>query len=219
MAWRLAKSLEKLREQVNARAPNLSKASDGTIGDAAHASRTSDHNPWIKDGNTRVVSALDITHDPARGCDSYKLAQSLVASRDPRIKYVISNGQIASKAKAWAWRKYTGKNPHSMHVHVSVESTKGLYDATGAWTFSLDAPHGNPPPIADNPLLRQGSRGSHVKRAQGLLNGTGAKPPLAEDGDFGVKTERAVKAFQRKNGLVADGVVGAYTWAKLDRSV
>ncbi|HKV33547.1 MAG TPA: hypothetical protein VJP89_04485, partial [Pyrinomonadaceae bacterium] len=61
MAWRVAKSLLRLREQINELAPNRSKASDGTIGDAAHASRKSDHNPWVKDGSIGVVTAMDIT--------------------------------------------------------------------------------------------------------------------------------------------------------------
>ena len=35
------------------------------------------------------------------------------------------------------------------------------------------------------------------------------------DGRFGKKTKKAIKAFQRKNGLYADGIVGDKTWALL----
>lgn len=45
MAWRLAKSLVQLREQINALSPNRSKVSDGTIGNAAHSARTSNQAP------------------------------------------------------------------------------------------------------------------------------------------------------------------------------
>jgi|HigsolmetaAR201D_1030396.scaffolds.fasta_scaffold15936_2 hypothetical protein len=45
MAWRLARSLEQLRRQIDAAYPGRSKASDGTIGDVAHSQRNSDHNP------------------------------------------------------------------------------------------------------------------------------------------------------------------------------
>lgn len=216
MSYRLAKSLDGLRAQVNARAPKRSKVSDGTIGDTAHASRTSDHNPWVKDGATGVVTALDITHDPAGGCDSYALAQSLIDSRDPRIKYVISNGQIASKAQAWTWRKYTGTNPHTRHVHVSVEPQKALFDNTSAWHFELGETDATVPSPAET-MLRKGARGEAVQRLQRALNAKGAGPALAVDGDFGARTDASLRAYQRFAGLVADGVAGIYTWEKLEK--
>lgn len=39
----------------------------------------------------------------------------------------------------------------------------------------------------------------------------------AVDGKAGAKTREAIKAFQRANGLEADGVVGPRTWKKLSR--
>lgn len=48
---------------------------------------------------------------------------------------------------------------------------------------------------------------------QMLLNARGAK--LKIDGEFGVKTEAAIKKFQRSRGLKVDGVVGPQTWPKL----
>lgn len=219
MSWRLAKSLETLRSQVNAASPQRSKASDGTIGDAAHASRSSDHNPWVKDGKTGVVTALDITHDPARGVDAGRLAESLIASRDKRIKYVISNGRIASGndgPQPWAWRKYSGTNPHTLHVHVSVRSAKAHYDAADPWTFDLGTAQVDKGPVKPpTPTLRKGAKGDDVARLQTALNSHGAKPALVVDKDFGGKTEAAVKAFQRTKRLVVDGVVGPYTWAAL----
>ncbi|MGB4989147.1 MAG: hypothetical protein WBO10_07930, partial [Pyrinomonadaceae bacterium] len=66
MSWRIAESLKKLREQINAEWPGRDKASDGGIGDAAHASRSSDHNPWVKDSRGQgVVTAIDIDEDLA----------------------------------------------------------------------------------------------------------------------------------------------------------
>ena len=46
-AWIVAPSLDALLAQLNALAPGRSRASDGSIGDAAHAARTSNHNPWL----------------------------------------------------------------------------------------------------------------------------------------------------------------------------
>src|SRR5688572_21943479 len=119
MSYRLAKSLEKLRSQVNIAAPGRDKKSDGWIGDSAHFKKGSatDHNPHVKDEATGVVTGMDITHDPANGVDARQLAEDLINSRDARIKYVISEGQIcSSKQQPWVWRKYTGKNGHFHHV-------------------------------------------------------------------------------------------------------
>jgi len=132
--WRLAKSLHTLRAQLDAMAPKRSKAHDGTIGDRAHASRASDHNPSIMDDIHGVVSALDITHDPRGGCDAHALAEHLRLSRDGRVKYVISKGRIFSSVTApWTWRKYTGANAHTKHVHISVKGDKRHYDGVAKW--------------------------------------------------------------------------------------
>src|ERR1044072_1775727 len=59
-AWRAARSIEVLRNEVNAEFPGRDKASDGIIGNAEHASRQSDHNP-----NARgVVRAIDVDAGP-----------------------------------------------------------------------------------------------------------------------------------------------------------
>lgn len=127
MDWRPAKSLVKLRDQINAAYPNRSKVSDGMIGDEAHRNMVSDHNP----NSAGVVTAFDITHDPAHGLDIDKLSDVLAASRDPRIKYLIANGLILVPADyGWTWQPYSGDDPHTSHLHVSVY---GDYDNTSEW--------------------------------------------------------------------------------------
>jgi hypothetical protein len=143
MAWRVAKSLEKLRSQVNAEWPQRDKSSDGTIGDEKHASRSSDHNPWVKDGKTGVVTGMDITNDPDSGPVSNDIAEALKASEDPRIKYIISNARICSGdagPSPWVWRKYSGSNAHRHHVHISVKSEKPLYDSVKPWRLVAKVP-------------------------------------------------------------------------------
>lgn len=136
--WRVARSLLTLRDMINARAPRRNKASDGTIGDARHCRRTSDHNPWVRDGRTGVVTALDITDDPRGGCDANTIAEAIRASRDPRVKYIIWKRHIANSAAVggsppWAWREYGGENPHTRHVHISVKPDKASYDSVAEW--------------------------------------------------------------------------------------
>ena len=170
--WRVAKSLEVLLSQWNAAHPDRSKASDGSIGDAAHAARTSDHNPWVgpaSDGKM-IVTARDFTHDPAHGADADQLAAALVASRDPRIKYVIRNRRMCrSYSKfvdgreyaAWEWAPYDGDNPHTKHVHVSVASVETLYDRTTQWKLtasSAGGTTGKPPQEVDEVTKEQAAQ-------------------------------------------------------------
>ena len=142
LPWRVAEALKRLRAQVNELAPRRSKTSDGSVGDAAHQSRSSDHNPHIRDAGVGVVSAIDITHDPAGGCDAHRIAASLVSNRDARIKYIIWNKRIvasypAGGSAAWVWRPYSGRNGHTHHVHISVLADKPNYDSARDWSVSV----------------------------------------------------------------------------------
>lgn len=218
MTWRMAKSLEVLLAQINAMSPNRDKSSDGGIGNAEHSARTSDHNP----NDDGVVCARDFTHDPAHGIDSEQLAEALRVSHDTRIKYIISNRKISASyatggRQAWEWRPYSGANPHNHHCHVSVLGDAVHYDDTRAWLFELGvtAQHVATPAVPSDPILRKGAKGADVVRLQVLLNSHGAC--LKEDGDFGNGTKAAVEIVQTKLGLVADGIVGKYTWEGLKK--
>lgn len=63
------------------------------------------------------------------------------------------------------------------------------------------------------PTVREGDRGEVVTQLQMFLSSLGST--LKVDGIFGPGTRSAVCAFQRKNGLTVDGIVGKQTWAKL----
>lgn len=56
--------------------------------------------------------------------------------------------------------------------------------------------------------IKRGSKGAAVETLQRLLG-------IKADGDFGPATEKAVVLYQKSKNLVADGVVGAKTWALL----
>lgn len=57
-------------------------------------------------------------------------------------------------------------------------------------------------------LLKNGSTGDDVKELQLKLG-------ILSDGEFGNKTEAAVKKWQSDNGLTPDGVVGDTSWNKM----
>ena len=67
--------------------------------------------------------------------------------------------------------------------------------------------------IIQGSALSIGCEGVNVKRLQSFLNWAGF-PCGSADGDFGTNTLKAVKAFQAKVGLTADGVFGSKTLAK-----
>lgn len=73
------------------------------------------------------------------------------------------------------------------------------------------------PQTAYAAVYQQGSRGSTVKTIQQKLKNWGYYTG-AVDGIFGAKTKEAVKYFQRKNGLVVDGIVGNKTLKALGMS-
>jgi len=209
MSWRIAHSLEALRSQVNAKFPNRDKSSDGTIGDTSHSARVSDHNP---DANG-IVHAMDLTHDPASGFDSYAFADMMLLARDSRVKYIISNRRIAAGnggPAPWTWRHYSGINPHDHHVHVSVNSNNG--DDYREWllmNFTASPPPAHTQSVAKVPaVIRKGSKGAWVLTLQNKLQ-------ITVDSEFGNETDKAVRAFQTAHNLVSDGVVGRQTWKAL----
>ncbi|MDQ4032995.1 MAG: peptidoglycan-binding protein [Actinomycetota bacterium] len=213
MAYRLAASLAELRDELNSRFPDRDKTSDGWIGDAAHAKRTSDHNPWVKDNKgIGVVRALDI--DAGHGADTG--IGRLIADHVVRLgkaghpalgkgAYVISDRRIASTTSGWAWRRYSGANPHISHTHVSVSLGQSGYDSPRSWRLTTM-----------RPTLRLGARGEAVRELQQALNKSDASQlRLTEDGVFGSQTEGRVKHFQRRNDITVDGIVGPITWSRL----
>jgi hypothetical protein len=117
----LCKAAQQLREQFDDCYPDRDRTSDGWIGDTRHSARPSDHNP----DEQGVVRAIDIDRDlsgKAKPDLMPDLADQLrlCAKRgDKRISYIIFNGKISSSKKGWAWRPYSGINPHTKHCHVS----------------------------------------------------------------------------------------------------
>lgn len=143
------KGLDVLLKQLNEHAPARSKTSDGSIGDTAHQSRSSAHNPQAtadsSDGNDpdSQVDARDFTHDPAHGADMNEMTEAIRLSRDPRIELVIWNGRqfssyATSSRRAWEWGLYSGTNDHSRHAHVQVRDVGN--DNTALWkVFTMSA--------------------------------------------------------------------------------
>ena len=63
-------------------------------------------------------------------------------------------------------------------------------------------------------VLQKNAKGKPVRALQAILNARGFDCGVV-DGDFGQKTDSAVREFQKANGLNADGSVGPATWEVL----
>ena len=119
MKYWLSKSAETLRKQINASFPDRDKRSDGWIGDSRHSATKSDHNPAAPSG---VVRAIDVDSNLGGAANNaHYLANQLriLGKTDKRISYVIFNRKIASRILFWKWRKYSGIDPHTSHIHIS----------------------------------------------------------------------------------------------------
>lgn len=137
------------------------------------------------------------------GSDSDKGHVGLYIGGDTVIEAAgTKSGVITSKITATKW-KYWGELIHT--------------DYSGA---SSNIPASKPQPPSEQPAItvtyptiRQGARGEIVTQLQDLLAKAGSN--LKIDGIFGSGTASAVRAFQKKYGLVVDGIVGPKTWTKL----
>lgn len=148
MTWRVAIALDVLLDEINAASPWRNKVADGSIGDAAHASRSSDHNPWIERDGQGIVRARDFTHDPLNGVDCDVLAERVrllgKAGQHPALgpgAYVIWEGRIASDTEdgdPWDWEPYSGSNAHTAHMHVSVATSAIGFDSSQPWGITLE---------------------------------------------------------------------------------
>ena len=104
-----------------------------------------------------------------------------------------------------AVKEFQLKNKMTMDGKVGANTWNVLYARYTA-KHGLNVPC---PGIA----LRSGSSGGTVRLVQQKLNSLGER--LTADGKFGAATAAAVQRFQRRNGLTADGVIGAGTWEKM----
>jgi peptidoglycan hydrolase-like protein with peptidoglycan-binding domain len=147
-----------------------------------------------------------------------------VMARRLGIMYIIWDRKVwRAYAPERGWAAYTGSSPHTDHIHFSF-TWDGAYMRTSWWTgvalktVTIGAGSGVPgaPPPGSVPVLtptgyyvlRVGSFGDEVKLVQRALR-------IADDGAFGPVTFEAVRAYQSRNGLTADGIVGNETWTKL----
>src|SRR5207302_1500740 len=103
----------------------------------------------------------------------------------------------------------TRKSDPSFDMIAFRSAVAAILDGTSAAPALIPAVEPSAGASAGRPTLRRPAKGEQVKQMQTDLG-------VNADGNFGPKTEAAVRAFQRDHGLVPDGIVGPQTWAALD---
>jgi hypothetical protein len=143
--WILVPCLAQLRNEFNQIASGRDKTTDGSVGDAAHAGTSSDHNPDetghvpIRDADkVNEVHAIDVDKD-LREADltMEQVVQHLLwrcrTDQERRLRYIIYNRRIWSASDGWAPRNYSGSNPHTAHAHFSASYDTAREADTSSW--------------------------------------------------------------------------------------
>lgn len=127
-------------------------------------------------------------------------------SLDPRNRWITTPGSNLARAHferdLGAWPSHRSQSSEGEEIAPSSEDRDGAVVQPKA---ASDVQH---------VTLRKGSNETAaVSQLQQLLQSLGLLESV--DGDFGRKTDDAVKKFQKDNSLIADGVVGQKTWNAL----
>ena len=147
-------------------------------------------------------------------------------------KYCTSQGKItAGMGLKPGTAVFTGSDSNKGHVGLyagdgivieaagtkaGVITSKVTASKWKYWGELKGMTYGDDPDPAAKPTLRRGDSGSYVTLAQTELIQRGYDlGKWGADGKFGAQTEKAVKQFQKDNGLIADGVIGKKTWDAL----
>ena len=123
------------------------------------------------------------------------VGEGMVAESTPRwsdgVQLTTLENIGATGAKSRKWTKH-GKLPYVTYEHTTQK---------GDYTMEMKN-------------LKKGSKGEAVRALQILLNGRGCSCGSA-DGDFGSKTDTAVRKYQKAKGLTQDGIAGKNTMSSL----
>lgn len=202
VAWHVDEGLAELIGEWKRAHPG---AVVGTIAGGGHVATwpATDHAPEPQGSapgqDAGEVDAADFMQGAGvTDADLDELAEGLVRSRDPRILYVIRNRRIISSVvQPWVWRPYKGTDPHTEHLHLSVNDK--FDDNTSDWhwealvartlKFETFSTRLAPLQLGDDDDMWSGY--NHVARAQVLANWLdGSVADLDVDGVYGPNTAR-----------------------------
>jgi hypothetical protein len=202
-AWQTVPSLTQLLIQVDTAYP-VSHPADGTAAGQGHYlnSPKSDHTPDAN-GDVRAGDIGEVIED-----DAFTVAEAVRLSRDPRIKYVIHEERMYSSYNhpnglPYTWRSYSGPNPHSSHVHVSVYRINQTDDTPWDIGTQTSITLGE-----DDMFIKKGDKGPWVEYWQRILKTLDPTfNPAGTDGygKFGDETARVLAKFSPGDPVIGPG--------------
>lgn len=224
-SWVLVPCLVSLRGEFNALNPDRDTASDGSIGDQAHAQNKSSHNP-DETGNTpyedsdskNEVHALDVDKSgPWPNGATFEALVNTIQDRhrrrvDDRLQSIIWNRRQCSVNTDWQWTSYSGSNDHTEHAHFESKYTTAQENDTRPW--GLVEKWGDDMPSVDDlwnaEFEEPGSNPPRMVKAKDFLRY--ASPRGAVDGvykqvDTTEEELNAVKDVQARQGAQLDQIL------------
>lgn len=216
-------------------ASGSSAVNTGKIDTSAQAAGTKGRNvaavKLSKSSMTLTVGSSATLKASISPSDSGKKVSSWNSSK-PSVATVSQNGKVTAVKAGTAKITATADGKKSNECTVTVKkkpapkkpaSTKGTTKSSGSNSNSKNTSSSKKSPNAGmvsgiKDYIRAGSSKTNIKKVQTALNKLGYKgsnkKSLSVDGIWGVNTNYAVRAFQKKMGVAADGIIGPKTKAK-----
>ena len=186
-----------------------------------------DANGWNAIAYNFLIDEQGVIYE-GRGAGKISAATRPYNSRTESICYTGDGDKAipAKTQKSLEWliadiqKRYTVKLWVKGHRELASTTCPGnvLFDWVQNHRNGITKVQPKAKPAAKKPakttrLVKQGSRGAHVKMMQTQLNKKGFK--LSVDGIAGPQTIGALKKFQKSKGLGVDGLCGKQTWSEL----
>jgi N-acetylmuramoyl-L-alanine amidase len=169
-------------------------------------------NPVAKPGRSNHQSGLALDIDDRDGWEDFLIPVGWepLAGDPPHVDYQGEGARDLRETTILAFQQLWNKN----HPNNKIDEDGGFGPATEAALNKSPSTGFAIAPWKDKPRVLRLSRplteGADVVKLQEKLKAAGMAITVA-DGVFGSGTDKAVRAFQAKNNLVADGLVGSAT--------
>lgn len=167
---------------------------------------------WLKSTNAENFCAvakemgLKVTQNPAPGCIAVWAKGEIGNGSDGAghvavVEIVNASGSIVTSESGWNSNK---------EFWTTTRKNDGNWGQAKSYRFLGFIL----PPVPTVRVLKKGDQGDDVRKLQAALTDAGYELGKI-DGDFGIKTQRAVVCFQFEHSLDVDGIAGPQTQAAL----